>query len=98
MKYIVSVRKNAEKDIEDAYNWYEDTLKGLGEAFLKDLERCYLRLENSATSFSNINNDLRQVSLRKFPFVLVFEIRKNRVIVYSVFHTSKNPLKKLKKK
>jgi len=72
MSYTISVRKKAEKDIEEAFNWYENQLEGLGEKYLSELERCYARLEINPFAFSNITIDLKQLVLPRFPFVIVF--------------------------
>jgi len=90
MSYSLSIRKKAQKDIENAYNWYEDQLSGLGERFLQELEDCYLRLERNPYAFANINNELRQIGVHKFPFVIVFEINAKKVIIYAVFHTNRD--------
>lgn len=94
MSYTLSIRKKAQKDIENAYNWYEDQISGLGERFLEELESCYLRLERNPYAFTGMNNNIRQIVVHKFPFVIVFEINAHRVIIYAVFHTNRDPKEK----
>lgn len=38
MKYSLIILPKAEKDIEDAYLWYEDKRTGLGYDFILNLE------------------------------------------------------------
>jgi len=40
---------------------------------------------------------MRKVVVKKFPYIIVFEIENNDVVVYAVFHTKQNPVK-LKRK
>ncbi len=81
----------------EAYKWYEKRQAGLGGYFLQDLENGYDRLEAWPESYAKIKNNFRQLVLRTFPYVIVFEIIKQDIVVYAVFHTSQNPGKKFKK-
>jgi toxin ParE1/3/4 len=83
--------------VEDAYQWYEQEQPGTGEAFLNELEICYGKLKLSPDAYSKINRTYRQIRVSRFPYVIAFQIIKNEVIVYSVFHTSRNPKEKFKK-
>jgi len=44
MAFRVFLNPGAEDDTEQAYNWYEDQRKGLGEEFLVELESIYRKL------------------------------------------------------
>jgi plasmid stabilization system protein ParE len=54
-------------------------------------------LEAIPESYQKIQKNFRQIIVRNFPYVVVFEILNNEVLVYAVFHTSRNPKKKFKK-
>ncbi|HEY8928495.1 MAG TPA: type II toxin-antitoxin system RelE/ParE family toxin [Mucilaginibacter sp.] len=95
--YRLIVKENATRMAQGAYLWYEGEQLGLGELFLDELERCYNRLEEYPLIYAKIKRNFRQVVLRKIPYVVVFEIFGNDVIVYAVFHTSRDPKKKFKK-
>lgn len=82
---------------KEAYDWYELQQLGLGSTFMDELESCYNRLEAWPNAYSKINKNFRQIILKTFPYVLVFEIIKHDVIIYAVFHTSRSPRKKFKK-
>jgi plasmid stabilization system protein ParE len=98
MAYKLLLKPGVEEDVDIAYNWYEDQQNGLGEAFLAELVTYYRKLEDRPTIFSYFHKHYRQVSLKRFPYVIIFEIDKTAVIVYAVFHTSRNPKNKLRRK
>jgi toxin ParE1/3/4 len=98
MVYNISVKPGAEDDIDVAYNWYEDQKEGLGDEFLKELVEYYKKLESHPTAFHKIKKTYRQVALKRFPYVIVFEILKTEVVIYAVFHTSRSPKNKLRKR
>jgi plasmid stabilization system protein ParE len=98
MAYKLGIKPGAEDDIEVAYNWYEDQKIGLGEEFLTGLAEVYRKLENHPTIYGKIKKTYREAGLKRFPYVVVFEIIKTEVVVYAVFHTSRHPRNKFKKR
>ena len=95
--YQLIIKPRAIEMAKDAYEWYEEQQIGLGDLFLKELDRCYDKIEVWPASYAKIKNNFRQIILRTFPYVVVFEVFKNDVVVYAVFHTSRSPKKKFKK-
>lgn len=81
---------------EDAYRWYEKRKEGLGEEFLSELDVYYKKLESTPEYCGIIKKNYRQVNLKRFSFVIVYEIIGNAVIVFAVFHTGRNPKNKFK--
>lgn len=79
-----------------AYEWYEEQKQGLGEVFLTELDTCYRKLESHPNHYGKIKKSSRQVSLKRFPFVVVYEMIKKDVVVFAVFHTKRNPKHKTK--
>ena len=102
MPFTVIVKEEAHQDTVVAYNYYEEKSAGLGERFLAALQQRYNELANQPSFYSYIDEDpkkiLRDVKLRKFPFVVVYEITCTDVIVYAVHNTYKHPGNKLRKK
>ena len=101
MPFTVIVKEEAHQDTIEAYNYYEEKSAGLGEMFLEALQQRYRELSEAPTFYSFINEDqmkvLRDVKLEKFPFVVVYEIIENEVVVYAVHNTYKHPGNKLRK-
>lgn len=95
--YQLIIKPKAIVMAKEAYRWYEDQQIGLGDMFLQELNNCYDKLEIRPESYGRIKNDFRQIILRTFPYVVVFELFDEQVIVYSVFHTRRSPKKKFKR-
>ncbi|MDB5199648.1 MAG: putative plasmid stabilization system protein [Chitinophagaceae bacterium] len=81
---------------KDAYNWYEEQQNNLGEIFLESLDDCFKRIESHPKANRKIKKNYRQARLRKFPYVVIYEILKTDIVVFSIFHTSRDPRKKFK--
>lgn len=71
---------------KEAFDWYEKKSKGLGDIFY-----CFAKIGTQPTYYSKVKKNYRQLRLKRFPYVVVYEILKNEVVVFAVFHTSRNP-------
>jgi plasmid stabilization system protein ParE len=96
--YQVIMKSGAIKMAKEAYEWYDEQQPGLGITFLRELRDCRDNLESRPEAYQKIKKNYRQLVLHTFPYVIVFEIIKNEVVVYAVFHTSRNPKKKFSRK
>ena len=95
--YNLVIKPRAIQMAKEAYDWHEEQQAGLGDLFLKELDGCFGRAEKFPLVYAKIRKNFRQVIFSNFPYVVVFEILKNDVVVYAVFHTSRSPRKKFKK-
>lgn len=97
MDYKLVILPIAEREIDDALFWYESRQKGLGIEFLTYLESYFLTLLDGNAIFQiKKKSFFRELPLKRFPFVIIYEIKDGVVIIYSVFNTHQNPNKKLK--
>jgi hypothetical protein len=73
----------------------------LGELFLDTLQNQYIQLAEQPAVNSFIAEDphqvLRDVRIKRFPYVVVYEIIEKDVIIYAVHNTYKHPRNKLRK-
>ncbi len=76
MRYQLKISATAYQETDDAYAYYEEQSTGLGEKFLKSLEDAYYKLSKTPQYYSYIQNDknIRDLKIKTFPFVIVFQI------------------------
>jgi len=67
MNYEVLLRPEAEADIREVYQWYEEQAEGLGEEFLRAVDACFASVQRTPTAYAMIHKDIRRALLRKFP-------------------------------
>lgn len=94
--HLLIIKPRAIRMTKDAYNWYELQKTGLGEEFPDELDSIYRKIEIHPVYFGKIKKNFRQAALKRFPFVIVYEIIKTEVVVFAVFNTSRNPRYKFK--
>jgi plasmid stabilization system protein ParE len=83
----------AEQDIADAYAWYEMRRTGLGEEFLSCVEACLEAVRRRPKMHPVVHQEYRRALIRRFPYAAFYEGLQGTVIVYGIFHTSRNPNK-----
>ena len=94
MIYKVIIKEEAYKDLQTAYDYYEEQKTGLGDAFIEEVKEKIDYIKFYPLHFSKVEKDFRQTLIDRFPYLLIYEISGKEVIVYSFFHTSRDPDKK----
>jgi hypothetical protein len=95
MAFKLTILRLAEIEINESIDFYEGRRVGLGKHFLIYLKGYFEILKTRPELFAIKKPPYyRELPLKKFPFVVIYEIYQNEVIIHSIFHTSKNPTKK----
>ena len=66
----------AEEEMTEAALFYEAASNGLGSDFLNDVQRVVDRLRENPHAGESINAGFRRALLHRFPFSLIYSIRK----------------------
>ena len=87
------IAPEAQEDVDDAYMWYEDRRPGLGEDFLSCVDACIQAVCRMPELNGKVHEDYRRGLVRRFPYAIYYEYAAGKVIVYGIFHTSRDPQK-----
>ncbi len=87
------IAPEAQQDVDEAFNWYEDHRSGLGEEFLNCVDACIHFICRTPKLSPKIHMEFRRALVRRFPYAIFYEYVGGKVFVYSIFHTSQNPQK-----
>lgn len=94
MSYNLKIRPLAAKEILEAYDRYEGRKDGLGKRCLEALDAFFEVLLGDPVIHAYYEAPLRQGILQHFPYVVVYEVTGEQIVVYSVFMTDQYPAKK----
>jgi len=97
MKYSIRFKEDALADASEIANWYNEKKNGLGLEFLDELELAVKKIKTNPFHYQVQKNEIRQILLDKFPYLVMFEIEQNQIIIYSIIHSKRNPKKKFRK-
>lgn len=85
------LRPEAEADVRDAYRWYEERARGLGDEFLRATDAALASVERRPEAYPVVYERVRRVLLRKFPYGLFYVVESDAVVVLACFHARRDP-------
>ena len=91
MSFSLEVQSEAIIDIQNAFEWYEMRREGLGFEFIEEVENGFGKICQQPQFYTSISPDFRRFKIERFPYLIVYEIEDDTVIVNSVRHGSRKP-------
>jgi plasmid stabilization system protein ParE len=85
------VRPEADAEITDAFDWYEDQVPGLGSDFLLCLDAVFSSVLRSPQQYPRVHKIVRRALTRRFPYEVFFIEDKDLIVILSVFHAKRDP-------
>ena len=70
----VRFQRLAEKDVAEAYDWYEGQKPGLGGELLDAIDACCQRIQRNPEEFPKVRRSARRALVKRFPFCVYFVI------------------------
>ena len=90
MSLTFRVRPKAETELAEAFRWYEDRRRGLGEAFLEHVEEAFRRIQNRPLECPNVYREARKCLVARFPYAVFFVVTQTQIDVVAVIHTARD--------
>jgi plasmid stabilization system protein ParE len=83
--------REARKELHEAVLWYEDQRTGLGLEFWRAVRETLARIAENPRRFPLVYQDFRQALVPRFPYLVLFVSKKDRLEIFAIFHTSRSP-------
>lgn len=84
-------RRRVGRDLAEAFAYYEELVEGLGERFLGSVDSTFDAIERYPEMFAKVYGDVRRAVLSQFPYAVFYRIERERVVVFRVLHTARDP-------
>jgi len=91
MSRRLTLRIQAEVDIDEAVGWYETEHPGLGIEFIRSLNLLLERVQEQPFQFPVVEQDVRRGLVNRFPYAVFFTVNDDEVLVYAVLHLHRHP-------
>lgn len=91
MSYKIVISIAALEDIEQAIDWYEEQLDGLGNRIKENIYESLSEIESNPHLSSKRYKEIRIRLIKLFPYVVHYSIEGNMIKVFGVFHIKRNP-------
>ena len=91
MKLPLIVRPEAEVDILAGRDWYDRRRDGLGDEFVQSLSDLLRHIQESPAHFAVGYRGMRRAKTGRFPYIVYFRERADRIEVIAVLHARRDP-------
>jgi plasmid stabilization system protein ParE len=91
MNRVVQLLPEAEREVEEAFRWYERQRRGLGLEFLLAFDAAVERLRRLPEGHEIVGLRTRKALLRRFPYLVLYTLEDRRILVTAVFHGRRDP-------
>jgi len=90
---LTSVRflPEAEAELLEAARWYREQSPGLDQEFMRCVDDALATIGRVPNLFPLVHRQLRRALVRRFPYAIFFAVSGNDLLVYAIFHFSRNP-------
>ncbi|MFP9098047.1 type II toxin-antitoxin system RelE/ParE family toxin [Flavobacterium sp. RHBU_24] len=94
MAFKIFITERAQTNIDDPVDYYEFKSENLGKRFYNDFLSNLKYIVKDPYLFAIREFPFREYPLSTFPFLIIYDIVGDTVVIASVFNTAKNPRKK----
>ena len=78
-------------ELDDAIEYYELQLTGLGKKFFSDVIETLELISKFPQLFTQNSDNTRKAVLRKFPYNLIYSLLNNNIYIIAVAHQNRAP-------
>ena len=78
-------------ELDDAVEFYEIKVKGLGKKFKHEVKAGIRRIREYPCTWPKEKDDLRRHLLHKFPYKIIYSVEKNYIYIIAIAHCHRHP-------
>ncbi len=90
-RIVLRVHEDADRELNDAADYYDAESPGLGGAFLDQLEDGFDRIRRNPSAAPEVETGIRKLVLAKFPYNLIYELDADSALILAVAHQRQRP-------
>lgn len=88
---IVTFRKAARFEFDEAADWYDGEQMGLGSEFISEIEGLVQRIVASPLLYQKVFANIRRAVAPRFPYSVYYKLRKQEIIILAFFEGARDP-------
>lgn len=92
MTLAVAFRVAARSEFDEAALRYESNRAGLGDDFVAAVGQAVSLAAAQPLRYPVIHRNIRRLRAKRFPYSVYYVVEARRIVILSVFHSSRNPL------
>ena len=96
MKYQLVIVERVYQQLNESALWYEKQQIGLGTDLLTEFKIKVQNVLSNPLGYEMKYKQFRHANLKRFPYLLIFEVINNEIIVHQFINVKRNPVKRYK--
>lgn len=88
---IVKILEPAEKEVKEAFNFYNSQFDGLGHKFIESFLLTIELIEKIPFGWRKVSPNTRRINIKDFPYLILYAIEEDKIIVTFVCHSHRDP-------
>lgn len=81
----------AEIELDDAFEYYQSIMNGLGYRFIEEVSHSINRIKSFPSAYPNIGKASRRCLVRNFPYGLIYQEQENYILIVAVSNLHRKP-------
>ena len=81
----------ADKELEEAIDYYNDQMPGLGGQFYQDFLDAINYISIAPKAWRKVGDHTRRISLKRFPYLVLYVLDEDDILITCIAHQHRNP-------
>jgi hypothetical protein len=77
-------------DVREAAGWYDRRSSGLGDVFVQTVSKCVKEIIANPKRFAIGPTGCPYLRLKRFPYIVLFDVNDDELIMLAVLHTARS--------
>ncbi|MBU7586778.1 MAG: type II toxin-antitoxin system RelE/ParE family toxin [Nostoc sp. TH1S01] len=91
MMYQLIVSPEAELNIQNGFEWYEQRSSGLGSEFVRAVDSSFALIGRNPLAYPIVYQQVRRLLIRRFPFGVMYVVEEDVITIIACFHVKRDP-------
>jgi hypothetical protein len=97
VRYQLVILEEVFTELNEAALYYEERQFSLGRALVDEFELAIARILKNPEGYEKKYKNFRQSLLNRFPYLVLFEIDENHIVIYRFINARRHPKKRYTK-
>ena len=87
----VRFHPDAERELEEAFDFYEETETGLGLRFAREIQRGIELIDGFPGSWPDFSASTKRFLVKKFPYGIIYSVYDDTIFILAIMHLRRKP-------
>jgi toxin ParE1/3/4 len=85
------ILSEAEKELQDTIDYYNDQLLGLGDQFYYEILKAFDQILSFPLGWTKATEKTRKFILKRFPYLVLYVVHEQEIVVNAIAHQHRHP-------